>query len=388
MASIYRKRDSWQVQWTDPATRKRLSRTFTNRSTAERFGSERDDDLQLVRQGLATAHQVSDRRYPLTIDELCDRFTEHAKDYYRKPDGRQTRTFGNFTDALKPLRQLCGSTPAADFGPLALKRVREEMISVGWSRGTVNQQIGRVRAVFKWGVEQEYVPPVVIEGLRAVAPLKRGRCNARETEPVHPVPAAHIRALRRYSSRQVWAMVELQRLTGMRPGEVVSMRSCDLDMSGAVWTYTPVEHKTEHHGHGRSIFVGPRAQTILRPFLRPDLMAYLFSPREAERARRTAAALGHRRSGQPETGRKTDRRIGDRYTTESYRRAISRVCDLAGVPRWSPNQLRHNHGTRIRRDFGLDVAQTILGHRLGSTVTEIYAEANVRKAREVIAKVG
>ena len=33
-------------------------------------------------------------------------------------------------------------------------------------------------------------------------------------------------------------------------------------------------------------------------------------------------------------------------------------------------------------------SQTILGHRLGSMVTEIYAEANVRKARQVIAQVG
>jgi hypothetical protein len=32
--------------------------------------------------------------------------------------------------------------------------------------------------------------------------------------------------------------------------------------------------------------------------------------------------------------------------------------------------------------------QTILGHRIGSAITEIYAEANVRKAREVMGRVG
>ena len=56
--------------------------------------------------------------------------------------------------------------------------------------------------------------------------------------------------------------------------------------------------------------------------------------------------------------------------------------------RWSPNQLRHNFATRMRRQYGIDVAQTIMGHRLGSAVTEIYAEANVEKAVEIMAKIG
>ena len=56
--------------------------------------------------------------------------------------------------------------------------------------------------------------------------------------------------------------------------------------------------------------------------------------------------------------------------------------------RWSPNRLRHNAATNLREEFGLDVAQTVLGHRIGSQVTELYAEANVRKAIEAIKKVG
>ena len=150
---------------------------------------------------------------------------------------------------------------------------------------------------------------------------------------------------------------------------------------------SPAEHKTEHHGHARTIYLGPRAQLVLRPFLRPELAAFLFSPREAERERHDGAN-GHRREGQPETPRTTGRRVGDHYTTESYRRAIARGCEVAGVTAWSPNQLRHNAATRLRREYGIDIAQTILGHRLGSSVTEVYAEANTRRAREVVAKVG
>ena len=68
-----------------------------------------------------------------------------------------------------------------------------------------------------------------------------------------------VKAVQPLVSRQVWAMIELQGLTGMRPGEVVLMRTSDLEMTGDVWTYTPHRHKTEHHGKKREVLLGPRA---------------------------------------------------------------------------------------------------------------------------------
>ena len=386
MASIYQKENGWQVQWTDPATRKRRSRTFGTKAAAQRFGDEREKDRQLVREGLATAKQVTECRYTLIVDELADRFLAHADSYYVK-NGKLTSTPHNFRDALKPLRRLYGPSAAVDIGPMALKAVRQAMVEFGWSRKNVNQQTGRVRHVFRWAVAEELLPPHVLEGLRAVAPLRRGRTEARETDPIRPVPSAHFRAVRRHVNRQVWAMIELQRLTGMRPAEVTIMRACDLDTTGTVWTYTPASHKTEHHGHERKVYLGPRAQTIVRPFLRPDLRAYLFSPTDA-RQDQAADAQTHRRPGQAPTPRETSRRVRDRYDSASYRRAIARACEKANVPAWAPSRLRHNAATRLRREYGIDIAQTILGHQLGSHITEIYAEANVAKAIDVIAKVG
>ena len=42
-------------------------------------------------------------------------------------------------------------------------------------------------------------------------------------DPVKPVPEAYIRAGLPLVTRQVRAMIQLQELTGMRPGEVVIM---------------------------------------------------------------------------------------------------------------------------------------------------------------------
>ena len=81
-------------------------------------------------------------------------------------------------------------------------------------------------------------------------------------------------------------MIDVQLLTGMRPGEVVLMRTCDIDRSADVWVYRPEHHKTLHHGHDRAIYIGPKCQELLTPLLKKDEPeAYLFSPADAERER-------------------------------------------------------------------------------------------------------
>ena len=54
---------------------------------------------------------------------------------------------------------------------------------------------------------------------------------------------------------------------------------------------------------------------------------------------------------------------------------------------WHPHQLRHNAATHLRKDFGIEAARLILGHR-SVAVTEIYAELDHQKAADIIAKVG
>jgi len=199
-------------------------------------------------------------------------------------------------------------------------------------------------------------------------------------------------AIKPHVARQVWATVELQSHSGMRPGEVVTMRMCDLDTSGRVWVYTPQEHKTEHHGRERRIYLGPQAQAVLRPWFRNNLMAYLFQPREAIEAYRAELRRYRKTPMTPSQAARTRKRVpkkspGDHYDTDSYRRAIAYGCKRAGVPRWHPHQLRHNAATRLRKGFGLDIARVILGHS-SPGITEIYAEVDRKKGLTVMEQVG
>src|SRR5215216_3908746 len=105
----------------------------------------------------------------LTVNEVVAGFWLHAEAYYRAPDGQPTGELDNYRLALLPLVKLYGSTPAAEFGPLALKAVRENMIQSGWARTNINRQVNRIRGVFKWAASQELVPGSVWEGLRTLA---------------------------------------------------------------------------------------------------------------------------------------------------------------------------------------------------------------------------
>lgn len=170
----------------------------------------------------------------------------------------------------------------------------------------------------------------------------------------------------------------------MRPGEVCAMRPRDIDTNGEVWVYQPAEHKSEHHGHIRRVYLGPKAQAALESFLTRKPEAHLFDPREAM-AERFAACPTHR-SG-PNLDRRTARKVRDHYDTGTYRRAIKRACREMGVPEWSPGQLRHNCATELRARFGIEAARLVLGHTKIET-TEIYAERDDQIGHRIMKEIG
>jgi integrase len=236
------------------------------------------------------------------------------------------------------------------------------------------------------------VKPDIYHGLQAVEGLKKGRSGAAETKKVLPVADEHVDAVLPYLMAPVRAMVQVQRLTGMRPGEVTIMRPCDVDRrAGKTWVYRPDSHKTEHHDIARVVFIGPRAQAILKPFLERDLGRYCFSPVEATAEFRAKQRTARKSKVQPSQKdrkkRKPRKQPGEVYTADTYGNAIERACIKAGVPHWHPNQLRHTKATEIRKQEGLDAARAVLGHR-SSAITEVYAEVDGDKAAEVMGRMG
>jgi integrase len=352
------------------------------------------------------------------LAEILAAFVLHCEDHYAKPDGTPTSELGVFKPLIRLLNELYGSTYAADFGPLALKAVRQAMIDKGWKRSSINKQVNRIKHIFKSAVAQEMIPASVYQALTTLDGLRRGRSDAEESEPKKPVPEEHVEAVRPFVSRQVWALIQLQLFTAARAGELVAMRPLDLDMTSdktenqdRLWYYRPTEHKTAHHGHRRTIYLNARAQALIEPFLSERAVdSYLFSPIESEAERRAEQHQLRRTPEQPSqmeraertARRKRTRPLGPHYTVASYRRAIARACELANrwakggriignderiIPVWHPHRLRHNAATTIRRECGIELARIILGHK-SVEVTEICAEADEAKAREAMRRMG
>jgi integrase len=370
----------------------------------------------------------------ITVVELIAAYWTFAKGYYRHADGSPTGEVDCIRSALRPMKKLYGDTLATDFGPLALAALRAEMIKLGWVRTFINKQVYRIKRMFRWAVAQELVPAAIFEALRAVDGLREGRSDARESARVLPAPEAQVEAILPLVAPPVKAMIELQLLTGMRPGETVIMRSVDLDTSGPVWLYKPERHKGQHRGIARVIYLGKRAQEIVKPYLRTNTSEYLFRPadgaawhRQQRRERRKTPA-GYGNTAGSNCKAKPSRVPGERYTPNSYAHAIKRACEKAyalpaalkepvtpkqkqgaiaaglmaperiaerraarsawrNVHTFHPHQLRHSAATRLRRGYGLEAARTILGHQ-NVTMTELYAEQDLARAQQIMSEVG
>lgn len=349
-------------------------------------------------QSPATSASGEDR---LTIATLVLKYDDFVQHYYVK-NGLPTDAKYLIKAAMTPLVRLYGTTRAVEFSPKRLKAVREEIIRRGRKRDGkytgeplcrryVNDRVSCIVRMFKWAIEEELVPVSVYQALKTVASLRRGRTeDVRESRRIKPVPEEHIGPVLEQLSPQLAAMVQIQKLTGMRPDEVTIMRRCDIDCSSEVWIYRPSTHKTEHHGIEKVVLLGPKAQSVLKPWLNRDAASYLFSPKEVCEAR--LAALRKKENVSRNDGRQRKLRSGarcprDHYDDESYAQAVERACQRAKVPKWTPGQLRHSAATEVRGKFGAETAQLVLGHQSLST-TEIYAEKNMARYREIIQKIG
>jgi integrase len=172
--------------------------------------------------------------------------------------------------ALGPVRQMYGEARAADFGPVAFKAVRTKLVEAKLSISTIRDRMGIIRRMVGWGVENELLPGDGLHRLQAVAPLRVGRDRVKPRKKVPPAPGADIQAILPHLNPTVRAMVELQALTGMRPGEVWRISTGQIDRAGPLWLYQPARHKTAGLGKDRVVPLGPKSQDVLRPCLKAD----------------------------------------------------------------------------------------------------------------------
>lgn len=328
----------------------------------------------------------------LTIKQLAGLYLAYADDYYRNGLGESTRENENAYYTMKHLVAFLGPTKKANgVGPRSIHDFLKWMVEKGFTRQYVNVSLVRVKMIFKWAVSFEYLPVETFQRIQTVSGLRKGRFSAREQQHRLPVPDADFNAVLPFLPPIVADMVRIQKFTGCRVNELIRMRPCDIDRGSEPWRYVPAHHKTDYRGRKRVIFIGPKAAEILAPYLDRDETAECFSP--AETVARRWAMERSRRKGNVQPSQRDRRKkwpakqAGERYERQSYQRAVARACQRAGVKKWTPAQLRHTAATELRKQFGVETAQVILGHSRIDT-TEIYAKRNDTLAIHAIQKIG
>lgn len=220
----------------------------------------------------------------LTVAEMLLRFWQHAEAHYRLADGSPSRELEHYHSSLKPVLELYGETLAREFGPLALKAVRECMVKalqyhvrpvrsertkarwvcqdkvkpeerlaqlqgkewcevdildkrLALSRKVINQRVDHIRRVWRWAASEELVPQAIYDALTTVTGIRRGQQGTRDKPAIKPVADDIVEKTLPFLMPPVRAMVQLQRLMGARATEVCLMRPCNIDRSGPVWWY-------------------------------------------------------------------------------------------------------------------------------------------------------
>lgn len=208
------------------------------------------------------------------------------------------------------------------------------------ARSTINAHCATIRRLFRWAAAEELIPAAVPQALAMVRGLERGRTEAPEPKPVSPVAEVTVEATIPHLPQVVADMVKLQRLTGMRSGEVCLIRPIDLNEGRSVWIFAPESHKNEHHElhrpipdwfHKHKTFSGLtccRGETD-----------YCFCPNDSEKKRlasrheKRVTPIGCGNKPGSNRIRKPKRKAGDKYTPDSYRRAVQRGARKLGCCR-------------------------------------------------------
>ena len=341
----------------------------------------------------------------VSLNDVLLAYMRYAKAYYGTGPASE---FLRFRPIVKLATGLYGDDPCSTFTNVQFKSVREALMKpiklnhknktiTVRSRKYVNKCMERLLRIFKWAAGEGLIKAEVYASLKLIDSLRPGRTKAPETAKILLVPHALVEKTLPILVPVVADMVRFQMLVGCRPGEVCQIQPAMVDRSKDVWTIKLVKHKTAWKGKERIIYVGPKAQAVLTPYLERGADKFCFSPKEADKRRRLERSAKRKsplnqgnKPGYNERIRAKEnikRRPGLCYAAGTYGRSIRASCLRNNIEPWAPNRLRHLAATDIRAASGLEAAQVLLGHS-SADITQVFAETSAKLAIDTIRKIG
>lgn len=304
-----------------------------------------------------------------SVQNLCDDWIDTLDTRYIV-EGKRTASANKVKVALESFAALYGDQEADSIDAGKVAAWLESYIGERRAKGgkgkrggktkeTVNTALTYIKRMFKWGHTYRGLSATATGSVVLVENIRSDHPALTIPEPIPAVPFATVEATLKRCPQVIRDMVMLQWWSGMRPGEVLMVRGCDLKHEeGGLMTYRPRRHKNTWRGKIRIVALGPKAVAILEKHITKNLDARLFL-----------------------------RPDGRSWDTQAYRREIRKAAALAEVKAWKPNQLRHSAATRVAESFGAEDVQHMLGHA-NLRQQEVYVERSVKKALRLAKEVG
>lgn len=362
----------WTSTWSDP----RRPGEKRGRGHCKRFGNCKEVGRA---EAMRRFQRWMDKEFPTlkrqgaakyTVDQLCqDYYAQMGKRYI--VEGKHTTSIVRIRIALDSFRAMYGSDEADETtaGKVAAwlegfiherLRVAKGKAKLPKTKESANLGLSYIKRMYRWGAKFGRVSDVAAGSVQLVENLRADHPEPRKKDAVRPVDWSDVqKTLATPQGKRLANEVMVLWHTGMRPGEVLQMRPCDISFTGDVPVYTPRRHKNTHRGQVRKVPLGPRAWAIVKPLLPSKTDALIFS--------------------RPWNGRK--------WETGKFYHAVRRAARAAKVGEWTPNQIRHSYATRVAEEYGEEAVTVMLGHDDERT-QRVYVEKTLRRAIALAREVG
>jgi integrase len=307
---------------------------------ARKFHKAKLEELVLDKHGKAEFLTPAHQR--LQIGALLD---ELVADYRV----RSLKSLGTVLSHLKPLRAHFGTWRAVALKPKDLKAYIEKRRAKGKSNATINRELELLRRTLRLAHEQGQLPTEVKVPMLEENNTRQGFATRSQLEAI----VAHLPEWLQDFARFAF-------ITGMRKGEIASLRWEDVDREVGAVRLKAENAKT---GEARTLMVvGDLAELMERRF-----QARLFT----------------RVTGTPFVSEYVFHRKGQ--PIEDFRGPWERACSAAGIPRLLFHDLRRSAVRNMdRAGVSRHVAMAISGHKTESMYQRynIVSEADLRAAAE------
>ncbi|MEM7230226.1 MAG: tyrosine-type recombinase/integrase [Planctomycetota bacterium] len=307
---------------------------------------------------VAGGHQRADSA--VLVRDIEKPVMDWAQSHYRvTPDSYNNSEARSLAIALEKLNtivriQLPGQQPktvalwtmkAEEFTRIHLRALQDDLVRQSLSASYINATMRRIVTAFEQAYLLGLIPESIPDGLRKLRRIQKRDPRLAPKASVTSLPDMHVQQIVSSLRSPIVDIVKLLRVTGMRVGEVLQMRTSSIDTSDSdVWVYNlGTNHKTSEGYQHKVIYLGPQAQEILKlPLAQATDFVWA-----------------------------SDKNPTGHVMPHTIRRAVQSACKRLGLPAYTTHQLRHTAITAAYREAMADSlakAKAVGGHRSDSGV--------------------